>query len=253
MTPDDVGDAWDFYICLVDDAPASIFMNFWFEDNRPPAPVDTLYYVGFQILDEGPHGMGAGKEAETLNALEDRVTAAAVGLGLFYVGRIRNNGDWQLCFYGEPDQEAALEDVVLDELNDADRGYRTGSQADPEWRYYHEFLLPDAERRRWIMNRRVVEQLSASGDALDKARRVDHWAYFSKAADRDAFLAAVGKLGFAPDEGHVDDGGDISARIHRVDSVELEHIHDTIMKLEELASTHHGDYDGWETSVEGGD
>lgn len=249
MKPADVESRWEFYPCIVDDAPASISLNLWFESNRPPSGVDTLYAVGFQILEPGDHGMGVGEDVAQLHALGDAVVHHAIRMGLYYVGRVRNNGDWQLTFYGTAGMEAPLEQAIIDEPARSGRGYRTVSRQDPSWRYYEQFLLPNAERRQWISNRRVVEALKSQGDTLERTRRVDHWIYFETAEGRNAFVAAVRLCGFATVD-QVDDGADITAQVFRSEVVELDAIHSTVMRLDTLAKAHGGDYDGWETSVE---
>lgn len=241
---DDTGE-WDFYYCRVDDAPASVFLNFQYQQERPP--LDTLYYAGLQMLDPADHGMGGPEDAEALWALEDAITTSAAGAGFTYVGRLRNKGDWQLTFYGDAGKEAALEEVVVRALADADRGYRIGSQADAEWGYYDEFLMPDAERWQWIMDRRVVQQLEGSGDQLDTPREVDHFIHFADADARDAFGRAAAELGFRIEALDPDQTNELpfGMSVHRNDAVNLNHIHDVVMTLSDLADENAGDYDGW--------
>lgn len=244
--------AWDFYPCRVDDAPASIFLDLSHIDDHPP--LDTLYYAGLQMLDEGEHGMGSPQDAEVLWALEDVIVAKAADAGLIHVARMRNDGDWQLSFYGDPGKEEQLRAIVIDALIDeGERGYRLGSQEDPEWGYYHDFLLPDEERWQWIMDRRVIEQLHKSGDQHDIPREVDHFIHFAQAEQRDACAAAARALGFRTDDSDRDDDAELpfGLSLHRDDPVELQHIHDVVMTLRALADEHHGDYDGWGCVVVG--
>ncbi|MEZ4223097.1 MAG: DUF695 domain-containing protein [Polyangiaceae bacterium] len=241
---DEQGD-WDFYYCRVDDAPASIFLDFQYLQERPA--LDTLYYAGLQMLDPDDHGMGSTDDAKLLWALEDAITASAQEAGFTYVGRLRNHGDWQLTFYGAAGKEETLEAVVVEALKDVERGYRIGSKEDPEWGYYHEFLVPDEERWRWIMDRRVVQQLEAQGDPLSVPREVDHFLFFPDADRRDAFAKEAAALGFRcnvldPDE-TLERAFGLS--LHRDDGVELNYIHDLVMSLVEMAAPHDGDYDGW--------
>ncbi len=238
-------DEWDFYYCRVDDAPASIFLNLAYQRARP-AGLDTLYYAGLQILEPGDHGMGAEDDAKLLWELEDRITQSAAG-DFTYVGRLRNNGDWQLTFYGKAGNEEKLEELVVQALAEADRGYRVGSQADADWGYYEEFLVPDAERWQWIMNRRVVQQLAQAGDDHEVPRPVDHFIYFPDAKKREAFIVAAKAKGFSADEGPTRDEAELpyAAQLVRADPVELNHIHSLVMELTELADEHGGDYDGW--------
>jgi hypothetical protein len=240
-------DEWDFYYCRVDDAPASIFLNLAYREERP-AGLDTLYYVGFQMLEPGEHGMGLEPDVKALWDLEDKITDAAAAKGFTYVGRLRNQGDWQLTFYAAGgDKEPELEEMVVKELGETDRGYRIGSKEDAEWSYFDEFLMPDGERWQWIMDRRVVEQLNKAGDALDVPRPVDHFIDFPDAPSREAFMNAARERGFSAEAGDPGDDGEprYPAQLIRTDPVTLEHIHDVVMDIIELAEEHGGDYDGW--------
>lgn len=236
-------DEWDFYPCRVDDAPASVFLNLAYRDEKPEG-ADTLYYAGLQILEPGDHGLGIEPDAEELRDLEDAITERAGVHGFRFVGRLRNHGDWQLTFYGPDGREPKLEELVVAALEGSDRGYRVGSKSDPGWSYYDEFLLPDAERWQWIMDRRVVQQLAEHGDHLQTARPVDHFVQFSSAKQRGEFVTAARERGFVAEEVESEDGV-YSVELVRMDPVTLDHIHGVVMELIELAEVHGGDYDGW--------
>ncbi|HEY0251026.1 MAG TPA: DUF695 domain-containing protein [Kofleriaceae bacterium] len=242
-----IKDRWDFYPCRVDDAPASIFLNMWFATHAPYGGADTLYWVAITMRDPGDHGMGTAEEADQLFPVEDTIADRATAAGLTYVGRLRNRGTWQLTFYGRPEHEAPIV-AIVSAVGLGGRAVEVDSIANPDWDYYRTFLLPDRERHRWMVDRAVVDALANAGDPLAASRRVDHWCYFAKAADRDAFVDEANGERFEL-QGLSDDAMH-GAQIHRVDSVELESIHETVMSLVELAAKHHGEYDGWETSVE---
>jgi hypothetical protein len=242
-------DEWDFYPCRVDDRPASIFLNLRYERDEKARQKSTLAWVTIEMLDPDEHGMGSAAEANALYPVEDAIVEAASARGLVHVGRLRNADAWQLTFYGPSGGLDALAELV-EQADLGGRSVEVAGQDDPEWRYYDEFLLPDAERRQWIHDRRLVETLEEHGDDLSP-RPVNHWAYFPTADSRDAFVADARGLGFALENASGD--GDpplpFGANIVRKDSVEVEDVHEVVMTLFELASRHSGDYDGWETPV----
>lgn len=240
-------DDWDFYPCRVDGHPASIFLNLRYEHTRSPSSINTLYWLRIYMSDAGEHGMGNSQEAEGLFSVEDTLTDSAESLGLVFVGRLRNNGAWQVTFYGPDDQSTAF-DALANDLDLGGRQFETGAKPDSEWTYYREFLMPNAERRQWMQDRQVVAVLEEHGDVHSIPRRIDHWAYFRSPAARQAFVESVIPEGFAL-EGTSDDEA-FSAQVFRTDTVELDHIHDVVMKLFKLAELHGGDYDGWECPVE---
>jgi hypothetical protein len=246
----DSADAFDFYPCLVDDAPASIYVNLRYEHDQ--LAFDTRYTVAIRMREPDTHGIGTNDETGALNLVEEAAIATARELGVTFVGRIRTRGIWEIVLYGPPGHVDALHAVAHERVGD--RRIEVRSAADPTWIYYRELLLPDAERRQWMDDRRLVQVLREQGDVLVTPRRVDHWASFATAAARDAFIAAVTGNGFALAEAfHDTDDTErpFGAWIHRIDSIELDHIHDVVMTLVDAALANAGTYDGWETSIEG--
>jgi len=251
--PSDIPDEWEFYPCLVDDAPASILLNMWYRGNFEEIAFEQLYYGRIEMLDGDEHGMGSKDEASALFGVEDVISSELASVGLFNVGRLRNTGGWQLTFYGpdghDDDVQRAFAAVVKE------REFTTGSKHDPDWTYYHEFLYPDRERLQWIANRRQVQTLEEHGDLLDTDRPVDHYVYFPTTEAREQFIASLPVNGF-PTSKRTDHSGDQSeaygVEITRVDPVELGHIHDVVMDLAILAEKFGGDYDGWGAPIVSG-
>lgn len=200
------------------------------------------------MFDAAEHGMGSSTEAEAIFPVEDALTDSAADFGLVFVGRLRNSGNWQITFYGPPGQSDALLAHARD-TNLAGRRLETGSKPDPDWAYYREFLMPNAERRQWMQDRQVVDALEEHGDVHSIPRRIDHWVWFRSPAARQDFVEAAVRDGFAV-ETTTDEPEAYGAQIFRTDTVELDHIHDVVMKLFKLAEENDGDYDGWESSVE---
>lgn len=248
----EIADAWEFYICRVEDAPASIFLNLGFEAVAPVAGADTLYVVHIELLDRDEHGMGSSAEADLLRSVEDRITEGAQAMGLYYVGRMRSRGAWQLVFYGPAGWLDALKPTHTTTELLAGRKVDVRTMPDPDWGFYREYLLPDADSRQWIANRKVVEALQDQGDTLTVPRPVAHWVLFATAAERAAFLSDAEHQGFAV-VNLVDDAEGprpFGAQLQRVDAVDLDHIHDVAMSLVELARRYAGSYDGWEAPIE---
>ena len=94
-------DAYEFYPCLVDGAPASIYLNMRFEHDPQPQAT-TAYWLAVRIDDRGEHGVGTAAEAELLNAFEESAIDRLSAAGLVYAGRVRSSGMWETTFYGPP-------------------------------------------------------------------------------------------------------------------------------------------------------
>ena len=238
---------WDSYPCQVDDRPGSIFLNLDLAAEHPP--FDTMYFAAIELLEPAEHGMGSEAEAEFMGPLQDGILEGTQAAGLCYVGRLRNNSIWQLALYGEAGRESDLERVVSEALKGGKRRFQVGSGLDPEWSYYHGFLYPNAERWQWMQDRKVVEALARNGDAGQRPREVDHWVGFEGETSRAAFVASAKKLGFSARDLPEPKGGLYLAQVVREDPVLLEHIHQVVMELIDLAEQNSGTYDGWESPV----
>ncbi len=246
----DAVDEFEFYPCLVDGASASIYLNLRFEGAAERAGADTRYWVTVEMLEAGPHGIGTAEEAIALNDFEEAVMLHCADAGLRYVGRLRHVGRWEVVFYGPAGLEAVVDAVTAEPLGG--RRIEAHSEPDASWRYYVELLLPDAERLRWTDDRRHVQLFAEQGDGLVTPRRVDHRVSFADGAGRAAFLAAITSDGFALGHTAESDAADhpCCASVYRTDPIDLEHIHEVVMKVVDAATTHGGRYDRWETSIE---
>lgn len=237
-------DDFDFYPCMVDGAPASIYVNLRYEAAVIDS-ADTRYDVVLSMHDGGSYGIGTAAETAELDTIEEALIARARELGATYVGRLRTRREWTSTWYGPAGQAEALRGSV------GAQGLRTVTvqhELDRAWRYYHELLVPDAERRRWMDDRRMVQILAEQGDVLCMPRRVDHRATFATEAARDGFLVTARAAGFEPGDAAPDAPAN-AAYLHRNDAIELDHIHDVVMTLVDAALLHGGRYEGWIAAI----
>jgi hypothetical protein len=243
-------DTWDFYLAKVDDAPASLMIDFQYETTAPPAGADTLYVVMLAMREPGEHGLGTATEGAAIKEIEVAIAERARAMALLHVGRLKNHGVTDISFYGAPGKLDALR-AAAGAAPLGGRAVDVVERSDAAWSYYKDFLLPNAERRQWIGDNRVVEALTAEGDQLVTPRRVDHWAYFPTPEARQRFTDGALLAGFQSDATTDDNDPPnvYGAQVFRTDPVELESIHAVVMTLVALAEQSGGDYDGWETEV----
>lgn len=250
--PGEIPDQWDTYLCHVDDAPASFLVNLWFRDQAPLDGVDTVYYWSCPMTSPAEDGLGDEDEAARFDPIQDSISGFLEAHGFYPVGRLRNQGAWQLTYYGHPGQEVPFREAVSRGLAGGpyDR-FDAGWRHDPSWSYYHDFLHPSPRQRRWMADLKLVEALSAGGDPLTMARRVDHFAHFAEPGGRDAFVAEASGAGFQlmETEDRVAGPYGFACRVAREDPVVLEHISGVSWHLTELAGRCGGEYDGWETNL----
>lgn len=124
---------------------------------------------------------------------------------------------------------------------------------DPDWEVYSRKLLPTRDESRRAQDDGVIRAVSEHGDQNELPRPVDHFLYFETEADADRCSEALESL--QPTE--------ISQR-SPVPEEELEdHMLQVVFeqplsqpafseftaRLEEIAESHNGSYDGWETPI----
>lgn len=231
-------DEWDFYPCRVDDEPASILINLRFIYEDPREGNDHVHHAFIRMRDPGPQGIGTRDEMDRLTQIEDALFDKAEQAGAQPVGRLRSQGVWQLSAYGPADLpwETWAKDLAGNETT-------VQQVADPEFEYLNEFLLPDAERHQWILDRRVCDQLRAQGDDASLPRPVDHFIEYESEAPA-ALVKALKELGF-----DVSDAGEGGLECSKVHDVQLENVHEITMALSELAEEHDAAYSGWGCAV----
>lgn len=235
-------DEWDFYPCRVDDHPASILINLRFLYEDPRETNDFVHHAFLVMKEAGQHGVGTQAEMERLSPIEDAIFDRAEQAGAQPVGRLRSQGVWQLSVYGPEELPIAdwLAELTKDDTHDSQ--IKTQALADPEFEYLNEFLLPDAERHQWIMNRRVCDQLRQQGDDATKARPVDHFISYEGTVP-PGLIDAIKEREF-----EVTDTGE-GLECVKVHNVQLDTVHDIVMDLSELAEEHDAVYDGWGAPV----
>jgi regulator of RNase E activity RraB len=97
---------------------------------------------------------------------------------------------------------------------------------------------------------RVIENLLQAGSDLSKPHNIDFFFYFPNEAQANAAAAEIAKLGYkvvAVD--NAQDKSQWQVYATRTMAPQLEAIIAITQALEELASRHGGNYDGWGTEV----
>lgn len=248
MALQEIPEAWETYPAIVDDKPAMFFLNMGMVQAAPIADAPFLYLVKIEMSDPGDNGLGTGGEAESFMPIEDAICESAKQADLYFAGRVRTGGHWEMGFYGAEGVELS---EVLDRVGPmvAGRNIMLGGGEDAQWEFMLGYLAPDRERWQWIMDHRVVRQLMQAGDEVDKPRVVDHAAHFPTEDKLDAFVTAAKEQGFSESQRHEDKdgGGELPwmVEVQREDPVGVNEIHDVVMGLIELVEGNDGDYDGW--------
>jgi len=244
---------WDFYFSNVDDVIGSFYVDLGLSKIAPVKGKSNLVWVSLKMNNPRGDGLSSAEEFQTLSAIEDRLQLIILkSHSAIYAGRLTSNNKRDFYFYlGDPTHY----DETISEALTAFPSYTYdfGIKEDVAWSSYTEFLFPDPRQFQSIQNRRVVDNLERNGDTLTKERPVDHWIYFKTDSDRADFLKKIEPLKFdLVSSNEKASFGDFPYKLHisRIDNVDLDSVNDYVLGLWEFANECHGDYDGWETSVE---
>jgi len=242
-----MADNWDFFLCRVDNKPASIMVNLGLVDEAPIERLPYMAYVEVRMKAPDPHGFSTQEESTTLASIEDSLAGTfSDERTAMYVGRNTSDGSRDFYFYvADP---TGWDDRVRQAMQSFQAyDFASGVRNEPNWQTYFEFLYPSEVDRQCIENRRVCQTLEQNGDALTQERELDHFAQFPDAASRSGFIDEALKLGFAvrstTDPKAPDDGFGI--HLVRADVPSYANIDDITVPLFGLAKEFGGSYDGW--------
>lgn len=244
-------DHWEIYVTYVDEKPAVILVDIGVSNRAPIANLPNLSWIWIHIQEPDEEGFPSDEEDIRLNEIEDLLTDSIDSTTNKYVGRLTTDGRREFYFYTESPQEfcqfasKAMQSVAgyEFEIDEAD---------DEEWRHYWDVLYPSPEDFQQIRNQHVITQLQLAGDSLTEPRPLDHFANFKNEEDRAAFIASAQNLGFeAASQPYREQKSEFpfSVGLLRVDAVDPETVDRVTYELWELAQQHHGEYDGWGSTV----
>ena len=241
---------WDFYFVRVEGKLASMFVDLGAHSAAPNPNLPFMAYVRLHLKRPRENGLSSQDEFETLVAIEDALKAALVGESIDYVGRATTNSCRDFVFYVAPQTDWQTQVAACIRSFDGYQ-YIAETREESDWSTYFNYLYPSDEDRQVIENRRVCETLESHGDLLSVAREIDHWAYFSDAKALNAYAADAQKLGFNvrelihPDQ----NSARHCAQLWRLDTPAYDSIDGITLPLFNMAVTHGGEYDGWESVV----
>ena len=241
---------WDGYFTDIDDKPAAVFVDMGIADDAPLARLAVVAWVKLRMLQPGADGLASDQETATLNAIAEALKAGLIWKSTAYVGCVTTDGREDFYFYtsaaqGWKEQVAGVLAVF------PDYQYSCGSRPDREWDIYFDLLSPGDEDLERIQNRRICDALKNGGDRLDRARAIEHTAYFPDANSRDKFIRDVSALGYTVIEmiEPEDRGEQFGVRISGTGIPSHQNIDALTLPLYRAATDYGGEYEGWETEV----
>lgn len=240
---------WDYYMCLIDDAAASIFLNMELIERAPDITRSWLLSVELTMQQPREDGLSSQQEAQALYTLEDELIEQIEQATNFeYIGRLTFAGRRILYGYLSVTQSGEAEREWLEPLLQKYDDYQARYELrhDPQWLHYTQWLYPGELERAEMSNRRVVLKLQEYGDQLHVPRQVEHLIMFAARTRAALFITSMAELGYqSTSEPQAQEDGAWAVQLQRIDSVELDHINQVVHQLREHAAAHDGIYDGW--------
>lgn len=251
MTHKNLPQNWDFFMCRIEGAPASIRTNLALIEVAPLEGLTQRLQFCIKMKNPRPDGLSSNEEYPILCAIEDAIGEKAGAAGAVLVSVIKSEGVLELWFYC--DNAETLVDICQKTLGNFEGYlYQDFSVEDPEWEDYFDFLYPDEFSYQTMQNRKVLMQLEKNGDKMEVPREIDHFFYFKEAAQQQAFAKEAEAKGFKVrfnDDEFVEDrkaeGKEYPYMVEATREDSPLAIDDIVWDLLELASPFEGNYDGW--------
>ena len=242
---------WDFFMCRIEGAPASIRTNLALIEVAPLEGLTQRLQFYIKMQNPRPDGLSSNEEYPILCDIEDAIGDKAEATGAVSAGVVKSEGFLELWFYTQNAEALAK---TCEEALQAFEGYQSGYNIaeDPEWEDYFGFLYPDEFSYQTMQNRKVLMQLEKNGDKMEVPREIDHFIYFKEAAQQQAFAKEAEAKGFKVrfnDDEFVEDrkaeGKEYPYMVEATREDSPLNIDDIVWDLLELASPFEGNYDGW--------
>ena len=242
---------WDFFMCRIEGAPASIRTNLALIEVAPLEGLSQRLQFYIKMQNPRPDGLSSNEEYPILCDIEDALGDKAEAIGAVLAGVVKSEGFLELWFYTQ--NAEALAKTCEDALQTFE-GYQSGYNIaeDPEWEDYFGFLYPDEFSYQTMQNRKVLMQLEKNGDKMEVPREIDHFIYFKEADQQQAFAKEAEAKGFKVrfnDDEFVEDrkaeGKEYPYMVEATREDSPLAIDDIVWDLLELASPFEGNYDGW--------
>ncbi len=204
-------------------------------------------------------GLRRRSEADALFDLEDRlVERLGEVLPLLMVGRTVMAGDVTIWWYAPRAAEARLEELA-EGLTEVRGGYEVhlSLERDADWRFYTDFLFPDAYNLQVMLNRRRLMTMLEHGDDGSRPRELEHLAYFETEEEAQAVAERLQRAGFDVEIPLLDAQLPVDAelpwalRFCHVDTLSGGRIDEVCMGIIDLVLEGGGIYEGWGTQLFG--
>ncbi len=244
---------FEFYEALLDEDRLIILVDLGAATHAPAPGLDLRLQVRVRMQAPREDGLRSQDEAAALFALEDRlVPCLERGLEARFLGRFVARGATTFVFM-LPSERGSEVGAAIGTCELEPYRVRWLTESDPSWRFYWDFLFPDAFSHQRIMNRGVIRQLEQRGDRLTTPREVDHWAHLPSAEACTIATGALEELGYRVDEPRAP-GTDAHPEhwtlpFHKTSALDEDQADRATWEILQALTPLRGSYDGWGAPV----
>jgi len=243
---------WDVYVAQYQKGPGSTLINMSLRQAAPMKQFPFLLTTGVKFIDCTNEGFPVKDGFEILhkisdtikNIIDQKLKNIAAGTFTYQCER--------LDYYYLIDTTGIRKLLsAAYERNFPEYEYSISIRNDKEWNGYLTFLYPNEITYEYMVNQKVIINLTKEGDDLSKARKIDHWLFFKTEDDRGKFIAYAEKQKFKIESENVAKESKLKypVQISRIDNVDVKTISAITIGLRKKAKELNGEYDGWETVV----
>lgn len=254
ITAQNSAEQWDNYMAIYEnEKPGSTTLRM---DLINSAPIKKFKYVlvtGLTYETSKENGFPENETFSLLHKIADElIEIIKEETEFILVGSFMYNNERLEYFYIKEQKNIVSKIKNFYKSNYPEYKFYLNLKEDKEWKYYRDFLYPNEETQNYMADQSVLRNLEEAGDNLTKARRVDHWLYFSNKLDLNKCKEKLLKLNFKIHNTGINKETNLpfELQVWRVDNVDIDSIYPITSDLRKIAKKLNGKYDGWETSVE---
>ncbi|MPQ48275.1 DUF695 domain-containing protein [Marinifilum sp. N1E240] len=254
MTAQNFGEQWDTYIASYEDGkPGSTTLRMDLINTSPIKNFDFVLVTGLTYETSNENGFPEGETFSILHKVGDElIEIISQETEFIFVGSFMYNKERLEYFYIKDTKNLIFKIEEFYKNKYPKYEFYLNIKEDKEWKYYKEFLYPNEETRNYMADQSILQNLEEAGDKLTKARRVDHWIYFSNEIEMNKCKEQLVKLKFNIQSSGINKETNLpfELQIWRIDKVDINSIYPITSNLRKEIKKYNGEYDGWETSVE---
>ena len=243
---------WESYVKPIEGHKAMVSFNAGVADSVPNPEYMYIGFVKIKLQNPKEDGLVNDEESHDVGFIEDRLEMESLRWRSGkYIGRIITQGEVNFIYYLKMDFEwSNTVESAMDYFKEY--SYEFGSRIDMEWEVYQKLLFPTIKEWQIIANHHSCNSLKKQGDNLRLERAIEHKVYFESFENRELFITLIETEGFINQkEMEVPFNGTTmyGVQFYRIDTPFYYDIDTLTMKLIDLSSSCHGQYDGWECSL----